>query len=121
MKEKILILDDDTDILDILSLILAESGYEILSLTHGKTIIEEIKEFDPGLILMDVMLGDMDGFEICKGIKENIQHKHLPVIIISASCDLEESFGKMGAPDDYLAKPFDIDTLLSKVKKHLKT
>ncbi len=121
MKEKILILDDDKDILEILSLILAESGYEILSLTNGKRVIEEIKEFNPNLILMDVMLGDMDGFEICKGIKENIQHKHLPVIIISASCHLEESFGKMGAPDDYLAKPFDIDVLLSKVEKHLRT
>jgi DNA-binding response OmpR family regulator len=114
MKEKILILDDDKDILEILTLILTESGYEILSLSNGKKI------FEPKLILMDVMLGDMDGLEICKSIKSKIQYKDLPVILISATHDMKEFLHLPGAPNDYLEKPFDIDVLLSKVEKYLK-
>jgi DNA-binding response OmpR family regulator len=120
MKEKILILDDDKDILEILTLILTESGYEILSLSNGKKIFEELKNFEPKLILMDVMLGDMDGLEICKSIKSKIQYKDLPVILISATHDMKEFLHLPGAPNDYLEKPFDIDVLLSKVEKYLK-
>lgn len=119
MRKKILITDDDEDIIEILTLILTESGYEIHSLTRGNRIIEEIKEFQPDLILMDVMLGDMDGMTICKSIKENSLYSHLPVILISATPDMEESLALHGAPNDYLEKPFDIDVLLSKVEKHL--
>lgn len=119
MRKKILITDDDEDIIEILTLILTESGYEIHSLTQGNRIIEEIKEFQPDLILMDVMLGDMDGMTICKSIKENSLYSHLPVILISATPDMEESLVLHGAPNDYLEKPFDIDVLLSKVEKHL--
>jgi DNA-binding response OmpR family regulator len=120
MREKILILDDDKDILEILTLILTESGYEILSLSNGKKIFDEIKDFEPNLILMDVMLGDMDGLAICKAIKEKVQYKDLPVILISATHDMKELLHLQGAPNDYLEKPFDIDVLLSTVKKNLK-
>jgi DNA-binding response OmpR family regulator len=119
MREKILILDDDKDILEILTLILTESGYEILSLSNGKKIFEELKRFEPKLILMDVMLGDMDGLEICKSLKSKIQYKDLPIIIVSASHDLKDILNHPGAPNDYLEKPFDIDLLLSKVDKYL--
>jgi DNA-binding response OmpR family regulator len=120
MKEKILILDDDIDILEILTLILTDSGYEILGLSDGEKIFEEIKNFEPNLILMDVMLGNMDGLSICKAIKEKSQYKDLPVILISATHDMNEFLDLQGSPNDYLEKPFDIDVLLSKVEKHLK-
>lgn len=119
MVKKILITDDDKDIVEILTIILNESGYETRSLTRANRIFEEIDEFQPDLILMDVMLGNMDGLAICKDIKENNQYKHLPVIIISASHDLKQILDQAGAPNDYLEKPFDIDILLSKVEKHL--
>lgn len=121
MGEKILILDDDKDILEILTLILTESGYEINSQSQGNRIFEEIEEFKPDLILMDVRLAYMDGMAICREIKENILYKHLPVILISAAHDLERALDLPGAPNDYLAKPFDIDVLLSKVEEHLRT
>lgn len=120
MGEKILILDDDKDILEILTLILTESGYEISSQSQGNRIFEEIEEFKPDLILMDVRLDNMDGMAICRDIKENILYKHLPVILISATHDLERALDLPGAPNDYLAKPFDIDVLLSKVEQHLR-
>ena len=118
MRKKILILDDDKDILEILCLILMDE-YEIKPLNCGDRVFEEIKEFDPDLILMDVQLGDMDGMTICKDIKENILTSSIPVVLISATHDLEQSLELPGAPNDYLAKPFDIDHLLSKVEKHL--
>lgn len=119
MRKKILITDDDKDIVEILTIILTESGYETHGLTKGNRIFEEIKEFEPDLILMDVMLGGMDGLTICKNIKENILYSHLPVILISATPDMEDALAVQGAPNDYLEKPFDIDILLSKVEKHL--
>ena len=119
MSKKILILDDDKDILEILELILTESGYEIHCLSHGNRIFEEIKEFEPDLILMDVMLGDLDGLSICKDIKEQPSTSNLPVILISATNNLNESINLPGAPNDYLSKPFDIDIFLAMIGKYM--
>ena len=119
MSKKILILDDDADILDILSYLIKEEGYEIHALAHGENIWESLRTFSPDLVLMDLMLADLDGRSICRGIKENPATSHIPVIMISARPDLMQSFTGTGAPDEFVAKPFDIDNLLSKVKKHL--
>jgi DNA-binding response OmpR family regulator len=116
MREKILILDDDNDILEILSLILLDSNYEIRTLSSGESVFEHIKAFQPDLILMDVMLGGMDGRDICKNIKENHLTSFLPVILISGTHDLADSLHMIGAPNDFVAKPFDIDHLLHKIE-----
>jgi DNA-binding response OmpR family regulator len=120
MKKKVLILDDNTDILEILTILLIEVGYEIKCLAAADRIFEEIKEFKPDLILLDVMLTNMDGLAICKDIKENILTSFLPVILMSGKQDLADYLHIEGGPDDYLAKPFDIDILLSKVEEHLR-
>jgi len=117
MNKKILVLDDDNDILEILSLILLKSGYQVKTLSCGDTVFEEIMEYRPDLILMDVMLAGMDGRSICKNIKENHLTSFLPVILISGTHDLSQSLHLPGAPNDYVAKPFDLDYLLSIVEK----
>ncbi|MEB0302824.1 response regulator [Mucilaginibacter sp. 5C4] len=119
MSKKILIIDDDNDILDILSFALVEGGYEVRTLSCGDTVFEDIKDFQPDLILMDVMLAGMDGRSICKNIKENHLTFFLPVILISGTHDLGESLHLQGAPNDFVAKPFDIDHLLQVVNKQL--
>jgi len=119
MSKKILILDDDADILEIISLLLVDNGYEVRTLSCGDTVFEDIKDFQPDLILMDVMLADMDGRAICKNIKENHLTYFLPVILISGTHDLDESLHLPGAPNDFVAKPFDIDYLLEKIEKQL--
>jgi len=121
MKKKILILDDNSDILEILTILLMEVGYEIKCLAAADRIFEEIKEFKPDLILLDVMLANVDGLAICKDIKENILTSFLPVILMSGAQDLAKYLNIEGGPNDYLAKPFDIDVLLSKVEEHLRT
>lgn len=119
MKKKILILDDNSDILEILTILLMEVGYEIKCLGVADKIFEEIKEFKPDLILLDVMLANIDGLVVCRDIKENILTSSLPVILMSGKQDLAKYLNIQGGPDDYLEKPFDIDILLRKVEKHL--
>ncbi|MEO7214672.1 response regulator [Mucilaginibacter sp.] len=119
MSKKILIVDDDPDILEILSFILADTGYETRALTNGKTIFDDIKNFKPNLVLMDVMLAGMDGRVICENIKANKLTAALPVILISGTHNLSESLHTKGGPDDFVAKPFDLDYLLSKVARQL--
>jgi len=119
MSKKILVLDDDNDILEILSLILSDSGYLVTTLNCGETVFEDIKRFQPDLILVDVMLAGMDGRSICRSIKENHLTCFLPVILISGTHNLAESLYLPGAPNDFVAKPFDLDYLLNKIEKQL--
>jgi DNA-binding response OmpR family regulator len=119
MSKKILIIDDDPDILEIISLLLVEGGYEVRMLSCGETVFDDIKDFQPDLVLMDVMLAGMDGRAICRSIKENHLTSFLPVILLSGTHDLAESLHLAGAPNDFIAKPFDIDYLLNKIEKQL--
>jgi DNA-binding response OmpR family regulator len=115
-NRKILILDDDQDLLDVLSILLTESGYEIQTLSTGESIFEEIQKFHPDLVLMDIMLGGMDGRLICKRIKAETDTFGLPVILISGSHDLAENLSEQGAPNDFMSKPFDLDSLVKKIE-----
>ncbi|MEO6630746.1 MAG: response regulator [Mucilaginibacter sp.] len=119
MTKRILIVDDDSDILEIISYLLSEAGYETRTLTHGETIFNDIEDFKPNLILMDVMLAGMDGRAICHSIKTNPSTTGLPVILISGTHNLAASLHLPGAPDDFLAKPFNIDHLLVKIAQHI--
>ena len=119
MTKRILIVDDDSDILEILSYILFEAGYETKILPHGETIINDIEDFKPNLIVMDVMLAGMDGREICHSLKTNPSTSELPVILISGTHDLAASLHLPGAPNDFIAKPFSIDHLLAKIEEHI--
>lgn len=119
MSKKILVLDDDDDILEVISFVLVDNGYEVKTLNCGDTVFEDIKSFQPDLILMDVMLAGLDGRSICKSIKENHLTYFVPVILISGTHDLAKSLLLPGAPNDFVAKPFDLDHLLAKIEKHL--
>ncbi len=119
MSKRILILDDDQDILDVVSYILTESGFEVQALSSGEQVAAVIKEFHPDLVLMDVMLADMDGRVICSKLKKDQSTRHIPVILISGTHNLANSLTQQGAPNDFIPKPFDIDVLLTKVKAQL--
>jgi len=117
---KILAVDDNEDILEIIKLILEDFGYEVTTLTDGTAIFDAIKKDHPDLILLDVMLGNADGRELCRAIKAKTETMDIPVILVSASHQVAERFTlNSGAPDDFLAKPFDINELLNIVGSHL--
>ncbi|WP_246104309.1 response regulator transcription factor [Mucilaginibacter corticis] len=88
MGKKILLMDDDQGILDIVSYLLTDSGYDVQTQADGKTISAVIAGFQPDLILMDVMLAGMDGRLICRDLKANVLTLHIPVILISGTHNL---------------------------------
>lgn len=118
-KGKILIVDDDLDILEVIGLILEEEGFQVELMGNGKDIFEHISHFHPDLIILDVMLGNMDGREICNSIKNTKITNHIPVIMISATHNMDQFIKKTCSPDDFLAKPFDIINLIHKVELKL--
>jgi DNA-binding response OmpR family regulator len=117
---RILAVDDDRDILEVLQFILEDSGYEVDTLNDGHYLFDKIKAHVPDLILLDVMLGNMDGRELCKTVKMNKQTHDIPVVMISASHNANDAMNKSGAPDAFLAKPFDISELLDIIEVQLK-
>jgi DNA-binding response OmpR family regulator len=118
IMKRILAVDDNKDILEILRYILEDSGYQVDTLSDGHHLFEQIKEHTPDLILLDIMLGDMDGRDLCKDVKTKRETHDIPVIMISASHSIADMSQK-GAPDDFLAKPFDIKSLLNSVQRNL--
>lgn len=119
MSKRILILDDDEEILAILTIILEEAGYEAKALSDGEQIFEEIEMFQPDLVLMDIMLSDLDGRIICRELKSRTETQNLPVILISASHNVSNSFKPLGEPNDFIEKPFDINFLVQKIQRQL--
>ncbi len=115
---RILAVDDDRDILEVLQYILEDSGYEVDTLQDGHYLLDKIKKNEPDLILLDIMLGNMDGRELCKLVKTRIETHNIPVILVSASHD-PGNMEAAGAPDDFVAKPFDIDVLLNSIHRQL--
>ncbi len=117
MSKKIVVADDQGDILRMMQSVLTKQGYEVATDATG-TLLDEIKNENPDLIILDINLGERDGSDICRRLKEQEYSKHIPVILISAIMDLAEISQTCGA-DDYLAKPFRLSELVNKVQQNL--
>jgi DNA-binding response OmpR family regulator len=117
--KRILAVDDNTDILEVLRYILEDSGYTVDTLSNGHFLFDKIKEHTPDLILLDIMLGDLDGRALCRDVKTNIMTHNIPVIMVSASHNMGEFVKQIGAPDDFVAKPFDMYILLNSIERQL--
>ncbi len=118
MAKQIVIVDDDVDILEFMQLTLAYAGYDVRVSSTGKDI-EQLRPSDlPDLILLDVMLAEEDGRVICQHLKTNEQTKDVPIIMLSAHVSVRQL--RQACPaDDFLAKPFELETLLDKVEQQL--
>jgi len=117
MVKRVLVVDDDESILDAISLILEEEGYEVKTVFKGQETYKAIENFKPDIILLDVLMSGNDGREICKRLKADGTTKKIPVIMISAHPTLDKGATACGA-EDFLAKPFDTDDLLKKINKY---
>ena len=115
--KKILVVDDDDDVLETIQLILEIGGYDVEPLNDAQFIFERIAEFQPDLILLDVVLGKIDGRVICSQIKSHDDTKQLPILMMSGLYDLKEIEDMECAPDDFVSKPFKMDVLLEKIEK----
>lgn len=115
MKKTILIFDDDTNILELCSIILTECGYEVATSETSHDIIEKVEETNPDAILMDNWIPDIGGIEATRILKKHPKFNHIPVIYFSANNDIKSLAEKAGA-DAHLAKPFDLDELENLIK-----
>ncbi len=119
MAKKILVIDDEPDILKLAIIRLEASGYEVLMAEDSEEALEKLKTTVPDLILLDLLLPKMQGDVLCKKIKSDPELKHIPIIIFTASAiRVPAKVGEMGA-DDYIVKPFEPDNLLFKIKKFI--
>ena len=118
-RKKLLVVDDEPDILEFLQVLLEEEGYAVVTSLKGEYLEQLHNGGLPDLILVDVLLSGKDGREIVKHLKSQEETKHIPVIMFSAHPNAQEMSSNAGA-DDFVAKPFEIDLLLSKIAKHLK-
>ncbi len=117
-QKKILVVDDEPDILEFLQVIMEEEGYTVATTTKGEYVEKLLDGGLPDLILLDVLLSGKDGREIVKRLKQQEETHHIPVIMFSAHPSAEETARVAGA-DDFVAKPFEIDILLNKVARYL--
>lgn len=116
--ETILIVDDDADIREIITLYLEKEGYQLISASDGRQAIEYALSANPDLIILDMMLPGLDGIEVCQEIRKKLT---TPIIFLSCkSTPSDKSIGLIAGGDDYMSKPFDTMELLARVKAHLR-
>ncbi|MCP4693283.1 MAG: response regulator [Desulfobacterales bacterium] len=119
-KRSILVVDDNLQNLQYLGNILEENGFEPTLTRGGHQALEFLEDETPDLILLDIMMPEMDGYEVCKIIKEDVAVKDIPVIFITAKTetdDIVKGFDAGGV--DYITKPFNSAELLARVKTHI--
>lgn len=107
----ILVVDDDPDILDALSEILEGEGYAVDRAKHGREALQKVDERKPQLILLDLMMPVMDGYEFSQQLKQRNSGSDIPIVVLSADRSVKAKASQIGARD-YLAKPFELTDLL---------
>ncbi|RLB70304.1 MAG: two-component system response regulator [Deltaproteobacteria bacterium] len=120
MQKKILIVEDEESLLKLESILLTTKGYLVQGATTGLAALEAIASETPDLILLDIMLPELDGFEVCKQIKKNPQTRHIPIIFLSAKKTPEDlARSKEVGGDQYITKPFKSARVMEAIEKLL--
>lgn len=119
-KKRILFVDDNADILELVRIFLESNGYDVLTIDHGDNILNDVINYSPQIILLDVYLRGLNGVEICNRLKSNSSTRHIPIIMLSAQTTDYLILRKCAA-DDFIAKPFDEKSLVEKIGHVLKT
>ncbi len=115
-KEKILVVDDEVDIVRLITLKLANEGFKVIGAGDGEEALKKVAEDKPDLIILDISMPKMDGWEVCEKLKAKPESKDIPIIMLTALGYIAEEFKglQLGAVR-YLKKPFDTDTLVTTV------
>lgn len=118
MSDKILVVEDEPALLEALAYNLARHGYQVETAADGKSAVEMARNFKPDLMVLDIMLPEIDGFEVCRILRQDM---NVPILMLTARDDeIDRVIGlEMGA-DDYMTKPFSMREFLARVKAHLR-
>lgn len=120
MRSKVLIVDDEPNILISLEFLMTQAGYETRSAETGEQALVELDAFQPDLILLDVMLPGIDGFEICQRVRQTPAWSHIKIVMLTAKGrDVEVAKGLALGANAYITKPFSTHTLVSEVQRQL--
>jgi DNA-binding response OmpR family regulator len=117
---RVLIVDDNTDILWVVEIILKRYGFNVMTTLKGEEVLAKTKMFSPQLILLDVFLSGIDGIDVCNTLKATPETKDIPVIMISAHTNFKD-IKKFCKADDFIAKPFDANELVKKINHYIGT
>jgi DNA-binding response OmpR family regulator len=120
MQNKILIVDDNTDLLTVLRLGFSKSGFVVRTAANGVDALKKVRSFAPDLILLDLIMPEMDGFAICETLKKNRDTADIPIVVLTGlSSQLSRFAGLESGADEYLTKPFNFSEVLTRVKSVL--
>lgn len=120
-KNKILVVDDDRLITKIIMECLGNEGFEVNAVAEFTSLMEKIYQFNPDLILLDVVLPDMNGYEICRLLRNDTRTGHIPIIMLTSRGEtIDKIAGLDAGADDYITKPFEPLELVARVRTHLR-
>jgi DNA-binding response OmpR family regulator len=120
MTQSILVADDEPSILLSLQFLLQKAGYEVRLAHNGEEVIQAVEQSTPDLLLLDAMMPQRDGYDVCQTIRADPRWAELPIIMLTAkSRDVERQKGMALGATDYVTKPFSTRDLVATVRKHL--
>lgn len=120
-RSKILIVEDEESLLKLESILLSSKGYDVTGVMDGKSALREIAMSRPDLVVLDIMLPEMDGFEVCRQIKENPDTSAIPVVMLTAKKNSQDyARGMQVGADAYITKPFKSVKVVETIEELLK-
>ena len=120
MAEKILAVDDEVDILQLIEMTLISDGFEVITASNGIEALEKARIHMPDLILLDLMMPEMDGFEVIENLKQAPEMRDIPVVMLTARAQAHERIeGLSAGADDYIVKPFELEELRLRIESIL--
>ena len=118
--KKILIVDDEKDIVETLSFMLKAKGFECIPAYDGEEGLKLAKSENPDLVILDIMMPKINGYKICRLLKFDNKYKNIPIIMVTArSQDEDKIIGEETGADEYITKPFEFSSVLEKINKYL--
>lgn len=119
-KKKILLIDDEKDLVETVSFRLESLGYTVIPAYEGQEGLDKARRENPDLIILDLMLPKLDGYKICRMLKFDEKYKHIPIIMFTARAqEQDKKMGEEVGADAYITKPFDSKTLLDEIARLL--
>lgn len=112
---KALVVDDDEDLLDMVTMMLKANGMEVFTLSGGSQFFEALETIKPHIVVMDIFLGDSDGRDLCREAKSRPEFSAIPVILYSAG-NINKSMIDQVCADNFMPKPFDMDMMVSRIR-----
>jgi two-component system alkaline phosphatase synthesis response regulator PhoP len=119
-SKKILIVDDEMDLVETVRFPLELEGYHVLVSYNGEDALNQVRKENPDLILLDLMLPKLDGYKVCRLLKFDDRYKHIPILMLTAKFQEKDTvLGMEAGANEYITKPLEMNDLLKKVKAYL--